>query len=489
MTQGTLGRSGQWFIRLGLAAAIVAIANGAGAVENAETLEQAFIRVAERVGPAVVSISAEQTERVGIHRGYAFGPYGHGGGDPFDEFFREFFGAVPRQREFRRIGLGSGVIINPDGFILTNEHVVADADRITVTLPDGREFSGVVKGTDPRSDLAVIKIEGEQLPAAPLGDSGQVAVGQWTVAIGNPFGFAVHSPEPTVTVGVVSALHRSLPPTSRRDRYYQDLIQTDAAINPGNSGGPLANIRGEVIGINVAIFTTSGGSQGIGFAIPINAAKRILDDLIAGRQVLYGWLGVQIQDINESLAAYFRLPDQHGVAVVSIVRGSPADQGGLRPGDIIRTFEGQPVKDARTLVQKVSYAAIGERITLGVLREQRELTVTVAIGRRPDEAVVAAADVSLSPQPEAVEWRGMVIGPLTEELGRRLGLAVAVGVVVLNVQPGSAADAAGLAAGDVINEINRQPVRDLETFVTATRRLRGDALVRTDRGFAIVKEP
>ncbi len=466
---------------LALVSAPVAIAG-----ERAATLEQEFIRVAERVGPAVVSISAEHTEHVGV-RGYSFGAYGD---EDFDQFFREFFGGGPLQQEFKRVGLGSGVIINPDGYILTNAHVIAEADRITVTLPDGREFIGAIKGIDQRSDLAVIKIDGSDLPAAPLGDSSDLKVGQWSIAIGNPFGFAVHSPEPTMTVGIISALRRSLPATNRRDRYYQDLIQTDASINPGNSGGPLVNVHGEVIGINVAIFTTSGGSQGIGFAIPINAAKRVLDDLIAGRQVLYGWLGVQIQDVNESLASYFRLPDQHGVVVVSIVGNSPADHSGLRPGDVVRSFNGEPVKDARTLVQKVSYAGIGESVTLGIVREQRTAEVTVEIGRRPgeEETAVATSQVG-APAATTVEWRGATIGELTDELRRRLGLQSTSGVVVLNIKAGSAADVAGLSAGDVIDEMNRRPVENLAAFNSVAHQVRNDALVRTDRGFAIVKEP
>ncbi len=483
--QHTAGRCSTLVQLMAMALALVN-ASVAIAGERAETLEQKFIRVAEHVGPAVVSISAEHTEPVGS-RGYSFGTYGD---EDFDQFFREFFGGGPLQQKFKRVGLGSGVIINPDGYILTNEHVIAAADRITVTLPDGREFIGSIKGTDPRSDLAVIKIDGSDLPSAPLGDSSDIKVGQWSIAIGNPFGFAVHSPEPTMTAGIISALHRSLPPTNRRDRYYQDLIQTDASINPGNSGGPLVNVRSEVIGINVAIFTTSGGSQGIGFAIPINSAKRVLDDLIAGRQVLYGWLGVQIQDVNESLASYFRLPDQHGVVVVSIVGNSPADRSGLRPGDVVRSFNGEPVKDARTLVQKVSYAGIGESVTLGIVREQRTAEVTVAIGRRPgeEESGVATPQVG-APAAAAVEWRGATLGELTDELRRRLGLQSTSGVVVLNVKPGSVADVAGLSAGDVIDEMNRRPIENLTAFNGVAHQVRGDALVRTDRGFAIVKEP
>ena len=239
-------------------------AQAAGGGE-AEALQAAFIRIAEQVGPAVVSISTEQVERVQQRfRGHPFS-----GDDQFEDFFRQFYGDAPEQ-EFRRFGLGSGVIIDERGFILTNEHVIADVEKITVTLADGRELAGELTGKDPRSDLAVIKVDAKKLPAAKLGDSSTVKTGQWAVALGNPFGLIGTGPsvramgaEPTLTVGVVSALNRQLPRTSRADRDYAGLIQTDAAINPGNSGGPLLNLQGEVIGINVAILTSSRGFEGI----------------------------------------------------------------------------------------------------------------------------------------------------------------------------------------------------------------------------------
>ena len=210
-------------------------------------------------------------------------------------------------RDYKQVGLGSGVIIDSSGYILTNQHVIDQADKIKVTLSDGREFKGEIKGQDARSDLAVIKIVAKDLPAVELGNSEKLRIGEWVVAIGNPFGFALEGAEPTVTVGVISALHRSLGKILSRNRDYTDLLQTDAAINPGNSGGPLVNLKGEVVGINVAIFSTSGGYQGIGFAIPINAAKRIISQLIAGKEVLYGWLGITIQDLTEDMAKYFGL--------------------------------------------------------------------------------------------------------------------------------------------------------------------------------------
>ncbi|MDD5254616.1 MAG: trypsin-like peptidase domain-containing protein, partial [Candidatus Omnitrophica bacterium] len=277
-------------------------------------MEDAVVNVANTAGKAVVSISTEITSKSqGVRRFYFGQPFGESpfGGNDLERFFNDFFGEIP-EREYKQTGLGSGVIIDQEGYILTNEHVVRGADKITVTLSDGREFKGEVKGQDMRSDLAVIKINANSLPIASLGDSDGLRIGQWVVAIGNPFGFALENPEPTVTAGVISALHRSLGRgLSRGERDYNDLIQTDAAINPGNSGGPLVNLKGEVIGINVAIFSTSGGYQGIGFAIPVNNAKRILSRLIEGKKILYGWMGVTIQDLTGEMSSYFGLPDKN----------------------------------------------------------------------------------------------------------------------------------------------------------------------------------
>ncbi|MBI4354077.1 MAG: trypsin-like peptidase domain-containing protein, partial [Candidatus Omnitrophica bacterium] len=346
-----------------------------------ERLQQDFGRVGEQVLPSVVSISTEQIEHV--QRYFRVHPFF--GDEPFDDFFRDFFGQVPGQgpgqgqgqgQEFRRFGLGSGVIIDKQGYILTNEHVVADADKITVTLANGRELSGEVKGKDLRSDLAVIKVDAKNLPAAALGDSTAVKTGQWAIALGNQFGLMgygassqVFGPEPSLTVGVVSALHRRLPGASRFDRDYSDLIQTDAAINPGNSGGPLVNIRGEVIGINVAILTTSRGYQGVGFAIPINKAKTVLEALIEGRKVLYGWLGVQIQDITQDVAEYYGLSDRTGVLIYQVLPKGPAEKTGLKDGDIVKTFDGTAVKNAGELVDLVGRAKVGRKVEVVILRE------------------------------------------------------------------------------------------------------------------------
>ncbi len=401
-------------------------------IPQATETESAFIKVAKEVGPSVVSISTEHTEKIGGRRFY-FRPFE---GTPFeDEFFRQFFKEffeIPK-REFKRMGLGSGVIIDAKGYILTNEHVIKDADKITVTLPDEREFKGEVRGTDPRSDLAVVKISAHHLPVVKLGDSDEVKIGQWAIAIGNPFGFAVQSPEPTVTVGVVSALHRSLPRTSQRDRAYTDLIQTDAAINPGNSGGPLVNLKGEVIGINVAIFTTSGGYQGVGFAIPINVARNVVGRLIEGKRVLYGWLGINVQDLDENLATYFGLPDREGVLVAKVLEGSPAQKGGFKDGDLIRTFNGKKIKDVNQLLKEVGRTQVGKKVKVDIIRDKSQMTLEVEIGERPSE-IEEFGKLSVK------TWRGIEVQEITPDIAKRFGLEEKTGLVISNVEVGSPAD-------------------------------------------------
>lgn len=450
---------------------------------EALALQESFIRVAQTVGPAVVSISTVHTERIGAQR-YGFGsPYGRSPHDEFfDEFFRDFFGEPP-DREYQQRGLGSGVIIHKDGYILTNEHVVRQADKMTVTLADGREFEGKIHGTDPRSDLAVIKIETKDLPVAPLGDSDEVQIGQWAIAVGNPFGFLVNNPQPTVTVGVVSALNRSLPRTDGRDRDYTDLIQTDAAINPGNSGGPLVNLRGEIIGVNVAIFSTTGGYQGIGFAIPSNSAKAAVAYLIEGKKVQYGWLGVNIQDIDQDLQSYFSLPDRQGVLVAKVVEGGPSDRSGLREGDVIRLYDGRPVRSGKELMKEVGRMSVGHRVKLGLLRDRKEVTVEVEIGERPEDPS-AYRQKELSSK----SWRGLWVWEITPELSARYGLSEKGGVLIQRVERGSPAEEAGLREGDILNEINRKPIPDVESYKAATGMVRGDCLIRTRRGYTVLKE-
>ncbi|MEW6101609.1 MAG: Do family serine endopeptidase, partial [Candidatus Omnitrophota bacterium] len=410
-------------------------------------------------------------------------PFG-GEEDSFRRFFEDFFGNLPDSgREYKQTGLGSGVIIDAQGYILTNEHVIKDADRITVKLPDGREFKAEVKGQDARSDLAVIKINAKELPVAMLGNSEDIKIGAWVVAIGNPFGFALQNPEPTVTAGVISALHRSLGRVSG-DRYYNDLIQTDAAINPGNSGGPLVNLKGEIIGINVAIFSTTGGYQGIGFAIPINDAKRIISRLIEGKEILYGWLGVTVQDLTGELAEYFGLADKNGVLVAAIMKDSPADKAGIKESDVIKKFDNKTVNNTRELLAEVGKTEVGKKVKVAVIRDKKELLLDVEVAKRPEDLEkLMATGAGISDG----AWRGLKLEELTPEIKRRFNIREDAGLVVTDVEPASHGDEAGIIAGDIILEINKQPVRSIAEFERLTKAVKGNCLVRASRGYFLVK--
>ena len=448
----------------------------------ARQLESQFVEVAKRVGPAVVSISTEVTERVQIRR-HSFGggaPFSEFDEDLFDRFFSDFFGQLP-EREFKHRGLGTGVIVDEEGYILTNEHVVHGADKVTVTLSDGRQLEGHIQGTDVRSDLAVIKIEAKNLPAASLGDSDAVQIGQWAIAVGNPFGWAVGGTEGTVTVGVISALNRSLR-LGRSDRDYSNLLQTDAAINPGNSGGPLLNLAGEVVGVNVAIYSTTGGYQGVGFAIPINTAKGVLGDLIQGKKILYGWLGINVQDVTDELMKHFGLDSKEGIIVARVLPGSPAEKGGLKDGDVVRTIDGQPLQDVRELLKKVARTQVGKKVALGVLRDKRTMTMNVEVAERPSDLEGWEAKA------EGL-WRGIEVSRITAELAQRFELEGNLpGVVVTHVEPRSSADEAGLRVGDLILEVNRQPVNSVNDFKRVSQAIQGDALIKTARGFLVIRD-
>lgn len=447
-------------------------------------IEDATIRVAAEAGKSVVSISAIHINKSKVKRYYFrnspfndFSPED----EPFNRFFGDFFGDIPQ----KQLGLGSGVIIDKDGYILTNEHVVEGADKITVTLSDGREFKGKVKGIDPRSDLAVIKIDSNNLPVATLGDSNNLKIGQWVLAIGNPFGFMIHSPEPTVTLGVAGALHRALPQTTSNDRDYSDVIQTDAAINPGNSGGPLVNLKGEVVGISVAIFSTTGGNQGVGFAIPINVAKKVVNRLIAGKKILYGWLGVSIQDINEDLAKYFNLKEKEGVIVGKVFKDSPAEKGGMRNGDIIISFAGEKIKNVTGLVKIVGNTDVGKKVKIEILRDNNKETLDIAVGERPQDLF----QEETGPIGEVKEnnWRGLSVTDLSDKISQQFKLEKITGVVVIFVEPASPADDAGIMPGDIISQIGKQEIKNIEDFNKATKSAKGDILIKTDKAYTVIK--
>jgi len=410
------------------------------------SLEGAFIDVANKVKPSVVSIFSERTVSFSPWEGFGEDFFK---GSPFEEFFKGF-GRPRREYKQKQRGTGSGVIIDESGYVITNHHVVAEADKITVRLYDGREFDGTTKGSDPKTDLAVVQIKGETLKPATLGDSDKLRVGQWAIAIGSPFGL-----EETVTVGVISATGRSGFGTGT----YEDFIQTDASINPGNSGGALCNIRGEVIGINAMIIQPG---QGIGFAIPINLAKSISQQLISRGKVIRAWIGIGIQDLTHELRKQFGLSDKEGVLINKIFPDSPAERADLKIGDIIKEIDGQKVRNSRELVQHVLKKEVGQEVTLKIIRDGKELTVLVKTEEMPG-AIKAEAEV-----PEIKKgWFGLKVEEITPQLVQRWGITADRGVVIVEVEPGSSGQNAGLQPGDVILEVNRKEIKGIEDYQRA----------------------
>jgi serine protease Do len=445
-------------------------------------LEEATIKVAEDVGKSVVSISSVIKEKIG-GQFYFSSPFEGDTNDSFQRFFEDFF-QTPPQREYKRMGLGSGLIIKKDGYILTNAHVISKATDIKVKLSDGREFNAKVTGSDPKSDLAVIKIESDDLPVANLGDSSKLKIGNWVVAIGNPFGFAIENPEPTITVGVISALKRYLPALGVRKVGYDNLIQTDAAINPGNSGGPLVNLEGEVVGVNVAILTRTGGYQGLGFAIPINKAKRIMNKLVEGQEVLYGWLGVSIQDLNQDLRNYFNIKKKEGVIAVKVYQDSPAQRGGLKEGDLILAYNQKPIQTTRDLVRMVAETEVGQKADLLILRNGKEKNINVKIGKKP-KSFDGTEESTLQGQ---ASFRGMSVEDITPYLRQQLGLKQQEGVVIVGIEDDSSAQDSGLQQGDVIEEIENKEVKNIKDFKDVTAAVKGSCLIKTSRGYIVLKK-
>jgi len=434
----TMGTAGSIFVG-------TASAQDAGIKSLRET-GKAFRSVAKRVSPAVVFIKVEKEV---TQPGMGENPFE---GTPFgDEFFRRFFGQMPQQRsphkpqKHRSMGQGSGFIISADGYIMTNNHVVGDADKVSVQLLDGREYDAKIIGTDPPSDVALIKIDAdEKLPFLPLGNSDELEVGDWVLAFGNPFGLS-H----TLTAGIVSAKGRS--GIGLND--FENFIQTDAAINPGNSGGPLVNLDGEVIGMNSAIFTRSGGYMGIGFAIPINMAKNIYQQLVEHGSVTRGRLGVLIQDLNKELAESFDIDQREGILIAQVMEDSPAEKAGLEQGDIILKLNGKTVDQVAKFRNQIAMTRPGTKVDLVVLRDGKKKTIKVKIGtmKTDDKGHPVASD--------ALPELGMTLQPLTPELAEQFGYDDAHGVLVTDVEPGSLAARAGIQRGYLIEEVNRQPVK------------------------------
>ncbi len=430
-------------------------------VEPLQAIQEAFVEVAERVKPSVVNINT--TQKVRPPRRPQLDPSFRGPLRDFfgEDFFERFFREGPR-RELERRSLGSGVIVDQQGFILTNNHVTERADEIQVTLADKRTFKARVVGSDPKTDLAVIRIEkATGLVPARLGDSERIRIGEWAIAIGNPFGLAQ-----TVTVGVISATGRSNVGITA----YEDFIQTDASINPGNSGGPLLNIRGEVIGINTAIVAAG---QGIGFAIPISMAKGIKDMLIAQGRVVRGWLGVQIQSLTEDLAGQFGVKPDEGVLIANVLKDGPAEKGGLKSGDVVLEVDGAKVAGVSQLQRLVAAVPPGKQVNLKVRREGRDLFLALAVGEMPAEEPVAAA----APEEQGAGGYGFKVQDLTPELREQFGLKETEGVVVSELDPEGPAARTGLRPGDVILEVGRQKVRNSKEFAAALRRAKEKGLL------------
>ncbi len=450
-------------VRLFLVAVFISVnAISAYAETGIEALRQtsrAFNHVATKALPAVVSVQAETIVRTGSD---SSGRY-H---SPFDdEFFDRFFGPRYHRRapqEQRRVGQGSGFIISSDGYILTNNHVIEGADKIIVTLNDGREFENVeVIGTDPGSDVAVIKIAGEGLPTVELGDSDALQIGEWVIAVGNPFGLSE-----TITVGVVSAKGRYVGLTEgdyAGERGYENFIQTDAAINPGNSGGPLLNIDGKVIGINSAIFSKSGGYMGIGFAIPINMAKSVKDQLIKSGKVVRGFIGISGQSVTNELSEFFDLENKQGAIVSEVMKDSPAEKGGLKTRDVILKINGKTVKNWGNFRNSIALMEPGTKINLTVLRNKKQLKIKVKIGSK-DDILVAGGMTS-----EIGKELGIEVQDATKELERQFGHEGYSGVIVSKVTHASPAEKSGIKPGMLILNVNKYDISNTKEFNEALK--------------------
>lgn len=412
----------------------------------AKQMSQAFVDVSRKVTPSIVMIvNEEKLQNV----------MGGNGADRFfqDDFFRNFFGD-PRQREQVQKTLGSGVIISSDGYVITNNHVVDNSTKLQVTLADGRKVPGKIIGKDAKTDLALVKVEARNLTPIDFGAYDDIQVGEWVLAIGSPFGEALHH---TVTAGIISAKGRSNVGIAD----YEDFLQTDAAINPGNSGGALVDLDGKLIGINTAILSASGGNSGVGFAIPINMVQRITTQLKSNGRVIRGYLGVTIQDLTPEMKKSLNADNYKGAIVSSVENGSPAEKAGLKQYDIIESVNGQPVSSNVELRDAVASLKPESKAELGVIRDGKKMTVDITVGELKGDAKSAAGGEGRG------EQLGMELQNLTPDIARQVGSDHAHGVVITQVQSGSAAEEAGLQEGDVIFQVNRQDIRSVQQLQDA----------------------
>ncbi len=416
-----------------------------------------FSDLAQKVRPGVVNIQVvKKIKNVAMDPHNFFGnPFGDK--NPFGDFFGPFSEGNP-PRGFEQRGVGSGFVMSREGYILTNNHVVENADQIKVKLYNGKEYTGKVVGRDAKTDLALVKIEGaSDLHPLALGDSDDLKVGNWVVAVGSPFGL-----EETVTAGIVSAKGRVI-----GSGPYDNFIQTDASINPGNSGGPLVDMKGEVVGINTAIIAQG---RGIGFAIPINLAKEVALQLQAKGHVTRGWLGVSIQQVTPELAKSFGLKEDKGALVAQVVPGSPAEKAGIQQGDVIVGFDGKEIAESKDLPRMVASEPVGKSVTVKILRDGKMTDRQVKVGEMEDKAEVAK-------RPSSHKSLGIAVQNLTPDIAKGLGLKKETGVVVTQVEPGSPADDAGIRTGDVIREVNRKPVKNVEDFTQKVDKAKEQASV------------
>jgi serine protease Do len=442
---------------------------------HAYSSPESFSELADAVKHGVVNIRTVKTIKGGspVFRHFFGNPRG-GNRNPFEEFFGPFQGDGG-QRDFKQRSLGSGFLIDENGFIVTNNHVIEDADQIKVIMASGKEFDAELVGRDPKTDLALIRIEGaKNIKPLELGDSQELKVGSWVVAIGSPFGL-----EQTVTAGIVSAKGRII-----GSGPYDDFIQTDASINPGNSGGPLLNMNGEVVGINTAIIASG---QGIGFAIPIDMAKGIIDQLKSKGEVTRGWLGVGIQDLTPDLAEYYGLKEQNGVLVTQVFEGDPADKAGIKVNDVIVSVDGHGLSTGRDLSARIANTPVGHKTKIDLIREGKQKTLTVTLAKRDDEEKMVATQNRDSGE------LGIEVTDLDSDIARRFGLdSKENGVLVTDVKDDSLAREADLRPGDIVKEINRTTVKDRQDFTRLMKKSKDDKTIqmlvkRRNAGYVVLK--